>query len=768
MPEGTIPVAIGLVITGLSAYAFLSLTRYGLGTDASTPVNQLWFATFILAPGFFLPVEQEVGRALAHRRALGEGGLPVLRKAALLALGLLAIVGIFLLIASPFLTRELFDGSWVLFGCLLLAFAGYALGHFLRGTFAGTGRFHQYGLFMASDGLIRFTACAVLAVTGVTFLGAYGLLVGIPPFLAVFIALRGNYHLTPEGPPAEWGELTPNLGWLVAGSVAAAALVNAGPLAAKLLADDTQSAIVSEFSYAVLVARVPLFMFQAVQAALLPKLARLAAQGLFDDFRQGFRRLMQVVVVVGLAGVVLAATIGPTVLEIVFNASVSRRTLTLLALGSGMYMIGLGIAQAVIALHGHAWAAVGWIAGLATFIVVTAVASHDLLLRVGARPRRGVVDGHGHVRVRPARQAARRRARRTRPRSSTPSPTTHSKPPDRTGRVTTPRVAIDVGSLHGPQTGVGQFVTRLLDGLAGLDEPPDVLPYVLSFRAELRPGVRRLRYPATAALRAWGRLDRPRRRPRAGRQPGRARTQLHRPAQRAPHRRVGARLLVPAATRRGHGRGPALRRRPAARRRPGGDGPRALAAHRGPGAGAARGRAGGGRPAGLPDHAAPGRRRCTWPASTDVPTCWPLGAKEPRKNLPRLIDAFGLLQRQLPELALVLARPGRSRRAGHRRGHQPPAPRRGRPHPARRLRERRRPQRHPPRRRRRSPTRRSTRASASRRWRPWPPACRSWPPTPAPCRRSAARRPSWSTRATPRRWPPASTGPSPTARSAPS
>ena len=106
MPEGTLPVAIGLIVTGLSAYGFLSLTRYGLGTDASTPVNQLWFATFILAPGFFLPVEQEVGRALAHRRALGQGGLPVLRKAALLALGLLAIVGIFLLSISPFLTRS--------------------------------------------------------------------------------------------------------------------------------------------------------------------------------------------------------------------------------------------------------------------------------------------------------------------------------------------------------------------------------------------------------------------------------------------------------------------------------------------------------------------------------------------------------------------------------------------------------------------------------------------------------------------------------------
>ncbi len=142
MPEGTIPVAAGLVISGLSAYGFLSLTRYGLGTNASKPVAQLWFATFILAPGFFLPIEQEVGRALAHRRALGQGGLPVLRKAAPPRARPTRDRRIILLLAiSPFITQEVFDGSWPLFGCLLLSFVGYALGHFLRGTFAGTGRF---------------------------------------------------------------------------------------------------------------------------------------------------------------------------------------------------------------------------------------------------------------------------------------------------------------------------------------------------------------------------------------------------------------------------------------------------------------------------------------------------------------------------------------------------------------------------------------------------------------------------------------------------
>ena len=75
--------------------------------------------------------------------------------------------------------------------------------------------------------------------------------------------------------------------------------------------------------------------------------------------------------------------------------------------------------------------------------------------------------------------------------------------------MTGPTVAIDVGSLHGPQTGVGQFVGRLLAGLSALDDPPAMQPYVLSFRAELSPGVRRLRWPAMAALQAWGRSDHP-------------------------------------------------------------------------------------------------------------------------------------------------------------------------------------------------------------------------------------------------------------------
>jgi O-antigen/teichoic acid export membrane protein len=381
LPEGTLPVGAGLVISGLAAYAFLSLSRFGVGKEQFAPVSQLWFCTFLLAPGFFLPVEQEVGRAIAHRQATGEGGGPVVRRAAVLAAFLLAAVAIVIISISPILVDEVFDGSWALFACLLLGFAGYACSHFTRGVLAGYGEFSRYGRLMGADGTVRVVLSATLAIAGVAALGPYGLLVGVPPFIAIGWSTRGFHRYREDGPPASWAELTPNLGWLVVGSVLAAALVNAGPVVAKLLSDTDQNELVAEFAGAVLIARVPLFLFQAVQAALLPKLARLAAQGAVDEFVRGFRKLLLTVIAVAATGVVGAATGGPTLVAIFFDP-VGRRTLTLLALGSGLYMIALAIAQAVIALRGHAQVALGWAAGMATFLLTTAVASDDLLLRV--------------------------------------------------------------------------------------------------------------------------------------------------------------------------------------------------------------------------------------------------------------------------------------------------------------------------------------------------------------------------------------------------
>ncbi len=71
-------------------------------------------------------------------------------------------------------------------------------------------------------------------------------------------------------------------------------------------------------------------------------------------------------------------------------------------------------------------------------------------------------------------------------------------------------VAIDVGPTVGRPTGIGRFVAELVRALGAGPDPPALRRYVLSFRAALPEGVRRLPYPAGLTVRAWGRLDWPR------------------------------------------------------------------------------------------------------------------------------------------------------------------------------------------------------------------------------------------------------------------
>jgi O-antigen/teichoic acid export membrane protein len=169
---------------------------------------------------------------------------------------------------------------------------------------------------------------------------------------------------------------------LLLGSLFAAALVNAGPITVDILGNDAPPELVTRFGNAVIFARIPLYLFQAVQAALLPRLARLAAQRKLSEFKRGLKQLLVLVVSVGVLGTIGAFVIGPWVLELVYEGGIDRRTLTLLAFASALYMLALAIAQAVIALQGHKYVAIGWLSAMVSFLVFTAFSSNDLFLRV--------------------------------------------------------------------------------------------------------------------------------------------------------------------------------------------------------------------------------------------------------------------------------------------------------------------------------------------------------------------------------------------------
>jgi O-antigen/teichoic acid export membrane protein len=383
LPEGTLPVGIALLIAGLATFLFFRICTDAVGGKAEfQPIAALWFVTFSLAPGLFLPLEQELGRAVSHRRALSQGSQPVVRKVVWLGAVMAGIAILVVAVASPILASKIFDGNWVMVAALGLTFLGYAPAHLARGICSGNGRFTEYAVVMGSDGVVRITMCVLMTLVGITAVGAYGLVIALSPLVGIAYVYRRGGLKSEAGPQAEWSEVTPNLGWLLLGSIFAASLLNAGPIAASLLADDNQDSLVTAFSYGVLLARIPLFLFQAVQAALLPRLSRLAARGEIVEFRAGLRRLLVVVVGVGALGLLGSLVLGAWAIDLMFEVDLSGRTLAMLSLSSALYMMSLAIAQAVIALKGHALVGVGWGVGVVSFLLAMLLNGEEVFRRI--------------------------------------------------------------------------------------------------------------------------------------------------------------------------------------------------------------------------------------------------------------------------------------------------------------------------------------------------------------------------------------------------
>ena len=383
IPEGAVTIAIGLIVAGIATYAFFRVGASALGGDEEfAPIAAMWFAMFALAPGFFLPIEQELGRALAHRRALGQGGRSVVVKVSILTLIVSVTVIAVLTISSPWLTGSYFAGDWWMFGALLVGFAAYAPVHLSRGICSGLGRFTPFAVVVASDGVMKILGTVLLAAIGIAAVGAYAFAIAIAPLFAVVAIGLGGYLRTEPGPPAEWREVSQNFGWLLLGTACAAVLLNAGPIAANILATESDADAVTRFGYGVLLARVPLFMFQAIQASLLPRLARLAAQESFEEFRRGLRLLIIVVAGIGTIGTIAGGLLGPWTLRLVYRADLSGRTLAMLALSSALYMMALAVSQAVLALEDHAYVALGWGIAAVTFIAGTWLSSEELFQRI--------------------------------------------------------------------------------------------------------------------------------------------------------------------------------------------------------------------------------------------------------------------------------------------------------------------------------------------------------------------------------------------------
>lgn len=383
-------VGLGLGVAGLTIYVFLAIAARTLGPDRYAAFSTMWSITFLAAPGFYVPLEQEVGRALADRRARGLGGGPVIKTAAVIAGTVVVVLTLASVVGSGPLVRDFFDNEALLLLGFVLALAGYAVQYLARGVLAANGRYGPYSFLIGSEAMLRMLGCIGLAVVGVKTAGPYGVLVGLAPLLAIVFVAPKALDLLTDGPDASWRELSRALGYLLVGSVLAQAMINITPLIVSALASDNERSLVGKVLIALIISRVPLFLFQAVQASLIPQLAGLAARNAWQEFRSKLLRLVVAVSALATASTLASWILGPWVVRTFFGKEyeLSGSHMAYLALGSGFFMVALALSQALIAMAGYRRSAAAWTMGMAILLGVTAL-DGDLLFRV----ERGFIAG---------------------------------------------------------------------------------------------------------------------------------------------------------------------------------------------------------------------------------------------------------------------------------------------------------------------------------------------------------------------------------------
>jgi O-antigen/teichoic acid export membrane protein len=374
--RGMIAVAAGLGVFGLSTYGFLGFAGQGLGPERFAPLSVLWTLLNALGIGLFLPFEQELGRVTAMRRAGGEGNRSYARHVAAVALVLLAGIAVLAILAGPVLSARLLTGHGELVVLLVLAMAGMAASYIVRGLLSGQGRFGRYGAQLAADGILRVLAAGVLFGLGIENVTAYALVLFAAPVVAVLVTTpRPSLLVRAGGPEVAPRTVVRAVATLLGASVLSQALANAGPIIVQLLATPNEGAVSGQFLAALVVARVPLFLFAAVQAVFLPGLAGLVSTGDADGFRRRVEAVGVGTLVIGVAGALAVWLLGSELVPLLFGPrfSIDRGVITLIAVSGALFMLAQVAAQTLLALGADRTVVIGWAAGIAGLLIAAAV-----------------------------------------------------------------------------------------------------------------------------------------------------------------------------------------------------------------------------------------------------------------------------------------------------------------------------------------------------------------------------------------------------------
>jgi O-antigen/teichoic acid export membrane protein len=408
-------VAVGL--TGFIVYLYFALASHTLDKADYGDITTLWLVVFVTVATLYRPVEQLLSRSIAERHArAGYRGRPLKVAATIQAMIAIGVTGICLALRRP-IEDELLSGSATLYWILVVSVLAYAGTFFARGFFAGHRRFGLYSAVLLSDALTRilFPLAVVVGIASGEIAIALGIVAGPLVSLAltpviVRIVLHGRAArieseqaesesrvkgvLDPgQAESREPAAQVPEFTLAHGGGFAAAVLVivfseqvflSSGALVIRV----TEGAVATGFIFNVLMlARAPIYLFQAVATSLLPHLTRLRYRpGMGGD--DAFRLSVSVTVtaVLAFAGLVAAVVLiaGPALMQVAFGDKFSydRAGLLIVTVGMGFYLAAATLNQAALAQGQARRAALCWIGCALAYAVWNVIPVLDEFRRV--------------------------------------------------------------------------------------------------------------------------------------------------------------------------------------------------------------------------------------------------------------------------------------------------------------------------------------------------------------------------------------------------
>ncbi|MEE1784434.1 hypothetical protein PUR71_16215 [Streptomyces sp. SP17BM10] len=374
LPPGVRLVAGGTVVLGASSYIFLALAGHGLDTTQVAGVSMLWTLVMSVGYGLFSPVELELNRLVAARDVAGHGPGPAIRRVLLATAAVLAVVLAGVAAAARPIADRFFSGDIGLVAGMGGALIGLAVSSVARGALAGLGRFGSYGLQLGVDGGLRIGLAALIPLFGVHSAFAFSLILVVAPLAASVIGMRSVLADRRGGPAPAWRDVATGLGLLTGSTLLAQLMVNAAVVSVGVLSPSSK-ALIAALLNAVVLARVPLFAYAAIQASLVSSLSGAAAAGNHAEFRKVLLRTGGIVALMCTAAGVPTVILGPWAIRLFFKAQdvLGSADFLWLSLGTLCYMLATVFGQALLSLGRHQRQLLSWLAGTVVLVAVTAV-----------------------------------------------------------------------------------------------------------------------------------------------------------------------------------------------------------------------------------------------------------------------------------------------------------------------------------------------------------------------------------------------------------